>query len=237
MDRKDLHTLWQKAQKKIIENQKLTKMEIEAYIKPRIRKTSLSIKFNLLFYSALALVVIGLLLINCMNYFSNSIILIINVSIIYLSGYILYFGWNGFKEFRDTETGSGKYTTELKKKLNFFNRIYERWLLFIPILTLSLIYSINTMIDNQDGIYKINKPFLYISINLIIFIGIYLMNKVHSNLILADFKKYILDLENEVLEKTLEIDIRRKRYIWVFISITIILIIFFILGLIKSMSL
>jgi len=229
----DLHSLWQKGQKKITENQKLSKMEIEAYIKPRVNKTSRSVKFNIYFYTILAFACVVMLIINCVYYISNPIILTVNAIGILMSSYIVYYGWYSYVQFKGIETGNHDLSSELLKKIDFYYRIYERWMWFIPTITIILIFALNTMVDNQNGTYRINRPWLYAGINLVIYVGIYLLNKVSHTIWLGDIKKYLNDLENQIIESSLKIESRKKKYAWLLVLILMILAAFFVWGIIK----
>jgi hypothetical protein len=234
MEKPDLRKLWQKGQQKITGNQKLSKMEIEAYIKPRVKRSTFGIKFNLIFYTILAFASLIILILNSLFYITDPVILVVNAIGIILSAYIVYYGGYSYKQMRETEGGSGDLSLELQKKIDFYRRIYGKWTWFIPILTLILIFALGSLIDNQDGTYKINKPFIYVIINGVIFFGIYLVNKISHDFWLKDIKSYLQDIENQLMEGTLEIESRKRRFAWLIILIFILLTAMFIWGIIRA---
>jgi hypothetical protein len=234
MEKPDLHKLWQKGQQKIIGNQKLSKMEIEAYIKPRVKRSTFSIKFNLIFYTILAFASLIILVVNSLFYITDPVFLVVNAIGIILSAYIVYYGVYSYQQMRETEGGSGDLSLELQKKIDFYRNIYGKWTWFIPILTLILIFALGTLVDNQDGTYKINNPLLYAGINVVIFLGIYLVNKVSHDFWLKDIKSYLKDIENQLMEGTLEIESRKRRFAWLIFLIFIVLTAMFIWGIIRA---
>jgi len=209
-------------------------MEIEAFIKPRVKKSVIGIKFNLIFYSIIALACFIILLLNSVFYITNPVILMINAIGIMLSAYFVYYGRYSFQQLRETEGGIQDLAVELRKKIDFYNRIYERWTWFIPTVTLILIFSINTLIDNQNGTFKINKPFLFAGINVAIFFGIYLINKITHEFWLKDIKSYLKDIDNQLMEETLDIESRKKKLTWWIFLIFLILTAMFIWGITRA---
>jgi hypothetical protein len=234
MEKPDLHLLWQKGQKKITGNQKLSKMEIETYIKPRVKKSSAVVKINLFFYTIIAFAVFIILALNSIYFITNPVVLTVNAIGMIISAFIIYYGWYSYKQFNGTESGIHDLSVELHNKIEFYSRIYERWMWIIPTLTLLLIFAVGTMIDNENGTYRINKPLLFISINVIIFMGIYLINKVSHLFWLREIKDYLSDVDNQLMEGTLKIESRKKKYFWLIFLVFILLTVFFIGGIIKA---
>jgi hypothetical protein len=230
MNKQDLHRLWQKGQQKITSTQKISKMEIEAYIKPRVKKSSIGIKFNLIFYTLLAFACLIILVLNSFIYITDPVILLINAFGIILSAYIIYYGGYSYQKIRQTEKGTENLSLELQKKIDFYNRIYGKWKWYIPILILILIFAVGSLVDNQDGSYRINKPIFYAIINGVIFFFIYLVNKITHDFWLKEIKSYLQDIGNQLMEGTIEIETRRKKYAWVIFLIIILLTAFFIWG-------
>jgi hypothetical protein len=235
MEKPDLRSLWQKGQQKIIADQNLSKMEIEAYIKPRVKKSSLGVKLNLSFYTIMAFASLLILMINSIFFITNPIIHLINIIGIFISGYFVYYGWYSFRQLKSTESGIRDLSTELRKKIDFYSHIYERWIWFVPTVTLLLIFAVTTLVDHEDGTYRINKPFLIIGINLFIFVGLYLLYKVSHQYWLKDIKDYLNDVDHQLLEGSLEIETRKKKFAWLIVLIVILLSAFLIWGIFMTL--
>lgn len=235
MENQKLHSLWQKGQQQFSRHQNLSKMEIEAYIKPKVKKSSLGIKFNLSFYTIMAIAAFIILAINSIYFITQPIILLFNLTGMIISAFLVYYGWFSYKRFRETESGTEDLSSELRKKIDFYSRIYERWMWFIPTITLVLIFALNTLVDHENGTFKINKPLLFIGINIFIFTGIYLINKVSQRHWLREIKDYLNDLDSQLLEGTLKMESRKKKFAWLLLLIFVILTAFLILGIIMAL--
>jgi hypothetical protein len=76
---------------------------------------------------------------------------------------------------------------------------------------------------------------LFIGVNLFLFIGIYLLNKATHRYWLREIKDYLNDLNLQLLEGTLKIESRKKKYFWLILLVFIILTAFLILGIFMAL--
>lgn len=107
-------------------------------------------------------------------------------------------------------------------------------MLIISISALFLIFGVTTMIDNQDGLYRINNIRLFTGINIGIFLFIYGINKLGSYVSLGYLKTCLKDLRNNILDESVKSERRRKKYLWIFLVLAIILFIKLIMGFLNS---
>ena len=234
MEINNLYEIWEKGNRELFANQKITEDMIEKYLKPRIHKASLNFTFNIIFYSLIQVVCMGLLIVNAIGYRTNPVMLsaifpmMILTAGFFIYGYFLYVRWKGINNF----------TRDLKdlvtQKLHFLKTHYEVWMLILSLSSLFLIFGVTTMIDNQDGLYRINNVRLYMGVNIGIFLFIYGINKLASYIALGYLKTCLKDLRNNILEESVKSELRGKKYRWIFIVLAVAFFITFILGFLKS---
>jgi hypothetical protein len=102
--------------------------------------------------------------------------------------------------------------------------------------TLFLILALNSWIDNDQGTYRINRPVFFTVISCLVIIFIYGSQKIAQLKVVREIRIYLSDIQNEVLEGSHKIEQAKRKYFVFFLILVIILTIFFILGIIKSMS-
>ena len=69
---------------------------------------------------------------------------------------------------------------------------------------------VTTYIDNQNGIYRINKPIVFFGVILMQFIFVYVIIKVSQYPLLKEIRIFLSDLEAQVLEGTQKLTEMKK---------------------------
>jgi len=88
---------------------------------------------------------------------------------------------------------------------------------------------VTTYIDNQNGIYRINKPIVFFGVILMQFIFIYVIIKVSQYPLLKEIKIFLSDLEAQALEGTQNLTETRKhwrRWTTIFVILATLLLLF-----------
>ncbi|MBA7707984.1 hypothetical protein ES703_116871 [subsurface metagenome] len=126
--------------------------------------------------------------------------------------------------------------TAINRKLKVYRRHYEAWMWIGAFSCLFLTFALNTLIDNDQGTYRINRPVFFAVICLLVLFFIYGAQKIAQFVAISQIRVYLEDLQNEVLEGSRQLqEVRRKRLV-VFMIFALILTILFILGIIKAAS-
>jgi hypothetical protein len=133
-----------------------------------------------------------------------------------------------FIKLREINNFSKSIRELLIKKVEFVRFYYEIWLVVISFLVLVLIFAINTFVDSNEGLYKINNPLSYVIIHAFIFGFIYVLNKMTAGIWVKKMKLYLDDLSGQSLDN-IEKDLNQERkrkiiYVLVFLVIAGLLI-------------
>jgi hypothetical protein len=236
MNTNDLIYTWEEGNKKLFDGQEITHTMVEKYLKPRISKTSALLVFNLAFYSLVQLVNISLLAINLVGYRSNPVMLSALIPLLIISIAFLLYGYFSFLKLKEIRNYSETLLTMLKQNLSFIRTYYEIWMIIISFSALILIFGLNSLVDNQEGLYRINKPLYYAVVNIGVFLFIYGTQKLSSTFSTRTLKIYLTDLQNSFLEGSQKMENRRKRFRWLGVILLALLLIAFIFGLFRSLN-
>jgi hypothetical protein len=102
----------------------------------------------------------------------------------------------------------------------------------IPVLS----FAINTFIDNQNGIYRINQPIVFFGVILIQFIFCYVILKVAQYPVLKEIKIFLSDLESQAVEGTQKLVEMKKHWRRWGIIFVIVGILFLLFGIWQAMQ-
>jgi hypothetical protein len=102
----------------------------------------------------------------------------------------------------------------------------------IPILS----FAINSYVDNQDGVYRINQPLVFWGVTLMQFVFGYTIIKVGHYPVVKEIKIFLADLEAQVLDGTQMLaEIKTKWRRWGYILV-IIGLLFLLWGIWKAIQ-
>jgi len=234
MENNDLIQTWEEGNKKLFAGEKLAKNMIEQYLKPRITKSSFPFLFNLVYYFVIQVATIGLLVADIIGYSSNPTMLSALIPMLVLTVGFLVFGYYCFLKYRAISNYAENLVHLLKEQLKFIRIHYETLLVIFSFSVIILIFALGTLVDNQDGTFRINNPLFYAEINIAIFLFTYGMLKLSGFLSTRPLKIYLNDLQNSVLEGTQQLEQRKKRYYWIGIVLILIFIALLILGIFRA---
>ncbi len=226
--------MWQKGSERLFSDKKTDKAMITQYLSEKTLKGNRSIHFNLIFYALIKVANLILLSMNLEGYSNNrSMIWILIAQLAFTIGALVY-GLHVFYRFREINDYSDSLASLIQKQLRFFRRPYEIWLLIASVSAIILMINLNLYIDNDQGTYVIHNKALFAGITLLAFLFIYGSLKAVSLLGLRRLKAYLDDLQAGVLNQSERIERARKRHLWLWIVVFILLTISMVFGLLKA---
>jgi len=236
MENNDLVKIWKEGNQEILKDRKFERSELEAFLKPKASKATLSLNFNILIYMAAQLAAMVLIGFDLYGYRSNPVML--KALILMLIACSSFFGYGVFLLSYIWQINHGDFdlVTSINKKLKVYRSHYEAWMWMGAVSTLFLIFALNSWTDNDQGTYRINRPVIFTVISCLVIIFIYGSQKIAQLKAVREIRAYLSDIQNEVLEGSCQIEQAKRKYFVIFLISVIILTIFFILGIIKSMS-
>jgi hypothetical protein len=235
MENNNLINIWEQ-KKHVPENEKLESEMITQYLKPKVSKVYWTFNFNLVFYLFALLANIVLLSMNLYGYRSNPVMLAVESGLLGLSLLFLGYGFFIFMRIREINNFSKDLRELLQSKIKFLRFHYEIWLIITAVAVWILSFSLNTLVDNQDGFYRINRVGFFVVISLIMLVFIYGVQKLSAEISMRTLKAYLADLEDSYPGRTEKVETIRRKMKLVYLVLGIILTLTCILCILKSMG-
>lgn len=234
MKQDELIQMWKEGNDRMFRDEKTDKEMITQYLNEKTLKGNRSINFNLLFYGAIQIANIILLSLNLAGYQNNSSIIWILIPLLVVTIGILVFSMDLFYKFREINNYSDSLQNLIQKQLWFFRRPYEIWLVLAAVSAIILATNLNMYIDNDNGSYLIHNKVLFVGGTLGVFLFIYGALKITSQLGLRRLKAYLFDLQQGALDQSKRLEQTRRRYLWLWIAVFIILLCSMVFGLLTA---
>jgi hypothetical protein len=236
MKQDELITLWEEGNKMFVNEYKIDQAMIEKYLKGRALKGSLHIKFTIVFYWFIQVANLILLSLNLAGYMKNPAMVRILIPQGILTIGIMVYGMDIFYRLKEINNYSQSIHQLIVKQLRFFKRPYEIWLVLTSLSAIILMMNVNFYIDMDHGEYHIYHKALFVSVTLVAFLFIYGTQKITFLKGIRSLKGYLQDLESGTLEQSKRLIEFRKRFIWLYILIFLLLTISLIFGIIRAVG-
>jgi hypothetical protein len=234
MENNGLIKIWKEGNQEILKNRRFERSELEAFLKPKISKSSFSLTFNIFVYMAAQVAAMVLLGFDLYGYRSNPVML--KVMIPMLIGCSSFFGYGVFllSCIWQINHGNLDLVTAVNRKLKVYRKHYEAWMWIGAVSSLFLIFALGTLVDNDAGTFRINRPVFFTVLCLLVILFIYGVQKIAQFFTLRQIRFYLEDLQNDALEKSSRLEKEKRKYMVFILILTLILTITFIWGIIKS---
>ncbi|MCK4747848.1 MAG: hypothetical protein KAT15_12450 [Bacteroidales bacterium] len=234
MKKDDLINIWQEGNDQLFREKKTDKKMITQYLSEKTLKGTRSINFNILFYGVVQIANIILLSMNLSGYISNPAMIWILIPQLAVTIGILVYGIDIFYKLREINNYSESLSSLIGKQLRFFQKPYEIWLLLSSISALILITNVNLFVDNDNGTYAINNKLMFVGVSLAALLFIYGSQKVASTRSLRSLRAYLNDLQNGVLDQSQHLERSKKKYIWLWVVIFLLLTASMVVGILTA---
>lgn len=235
MENNNFINIWEQ-NKHVPENEKFESTMITNYLKPKVSKVSWTFSFNLIFYLLALLASIVILSMNLYGYRTNPVMLAVELGLLFLSLIFLGYGVFIFMKIREINNFSKDLHELLVSKLKFLRFHYEIWLIITAIVVYILSFALNTLVDNQDGFYRINKVGFFVVISVAMLVFIYAVQKISAEVSLHNLKVFLTVLETSDMTQTENIEQKKRKLRWIYLAAIILLTAMLILGVVKMLS-
>jgi len=236
MENNNLINIWKEGNQEILKNRRFEMSELEAFLKPKVSKAALSLNLNIFVYMAAQLAAMILIGFDLYGYRSNPVMLKVLIPMFIVSSSFFGYGVFLLNYIWQISHGNFDLITAINRKLKAYGTHYEVWMWIGAVSSLFLIFALNTLIDNDQGTYRINRPIFFAVISLSVLLFIYGVQKIAQFMAVREIKVYLTDLQNELLEGSQRLEKAKRRYRIITVILVIIFTILFILGLIKATS-
>ena len=205
MEEKDIIKIWKKGFDKSYNDKPITMETIENIVKLRSGKVARNIKWNLYFSLA---------------FYIGGIFLTAYTSVLYKSH--LYLKWvlpacffilimlliqNIFllKNYKELKSLDISLRERVSGIIRYFRGTYSLWQLFYPLGVIILTVCVTLLVDYQNGIFRINHPFEFLAVLVIMYAFIYFPLQYTRNVYLEDLENCLKNMDEQEyssIEKT-----------------------------------
>lgn len=236
MKKDELIQMWKEGSEQMFSDKQTDKDMITQYLQEKTLKGNRGIHFNLIFYGALQLANIVLISMNLAGYQNNASLIWVLISLLVISIGTLIFSLDVYYKFKKINNYSDSLQSLIQQQLWFYRRPYEIFLILASLSAIILMTNINLYIDNDNGTYIINNKLMFVGITVAAFLFIYLAQKATSLLSLRSLKAYLSDLQQGVLDQSQLIERKKKRFLWLWLTLFVVLTAVLILGILKAVA-
>ena len=236
MENNNFINIWEQ-KKHVPENEKFENTMITNYLKPKLSKVSWTFNFNLITYLLALLASIVMLSMNLYGYRTNPVMLTVESGLLFLSLLFLGYGVFIFMKIREINNFSKTLHELLEAKIKFLRFHYEIWLIITAVVVWILSFALNTLVDNQDGFYRINKVGFFVAVSVAMLVFIYAVQKISTEVSINNLKAFLADLKTSDVNQTENFEQKKRKLRWIYIAAFILLTLILILGVLKMLSL
>lgn len=190
----------------------MSREQIVKALRPRVGRTTLTLKMMLWTYLVALLATLLLQGVNLAGYRSNPTMMTVQVIVTVLAVGSTAFGIHLMGQMGRLDKMDENLADAVKGRLAFLRGKYEVWMWVCAATLLMLSWALNTMIDNQDGVFRINKPWLVCGLGLVMFFGGYAALKGAHVPVLRELRAVLEDLEAQLLGRTRAVDEFKLRW-------------------------
>jgi uncharacterized membrane protein (DUF485 family) len=209
-DDKLIERLWAKRK----EEPKMTREEISNLLRPRVGGFSRTLKMYVWMYLGVLLATLVLQGVNLAGYITNATMLTVQIAVTVAAiGFALY-GIYLMGEARHLDRMDESLGEAVQRRLAFFRGKYEWWLWACAASLLLLNWAVGTMVDNDEGNFRINKPLFFTGINAVMFFGMYGILRLAHLPFVREMRAVLDDLDAQMTDRTRELDDWKIRWKW-----------------------
>ena len=192
------------------EEHEMTRTELETLLGPHVRKSTTG--WNVMAWTWIAFIAATLVCegMNIYAFRGDSLILSIGVTATLLTLAILAYGIRMMRRAAAIDEADESLVIKLRRKLRFQRADFEAWHWMVALTFVFLSLAVSTLLDIEDGTYRINKPVVFAGILVAQLLFGYGAVKLGHYPFVRESRAILSDLENQVLSGT-ELILERKK--------------------------
>ena len=118
----------------------------------------------------------------------------------------------------------------LRRRITFYRTNSTTWMWLAALSLAALGFAINSLIDNVDGTYRINKPLVFVGVQVAMVLFLVASFHVAHEPILGELRAALGDLEDQVLDRTRRVERDQARWKSLRIALVVALAVLLALG-------
>lgn len=203
----ELKAIWARAAPEKL----LSRAEIERLLRPTARRTGWSIEFLAWTHVAMLAITVLLSLANLPGYRNNTTMLAVEGLLGLIAAIFCATSLRLVAGLRRIARVDQSLIETVEQRLSFVERAYEPWLIMASATPWLLTLGITTLIDNQDGSYRVNHPWEFVAITATMFGITYASLRSATVHVVRDHRAILRDLRDQTLEATDALELAHAR--------------------------
>ncbi|MCP3917226.1 MAG: hypothetical protein GY711_16885 [bacterium] len=118
----------------------------------------------------------------------------------------------------------------LRRRVDFYSRNATTWMWCAALSLVVFAFAISSLIDNVDGTYRINKPLVFIGVQVAMVLFLVAGFRIAHEPVLSELRAVLGDLEDQVLDRTKSLDQDQARWRNWRIALVVVLALLLALG-------
>jgi len=219
MNKDIIQDIWEKGKSS---KKEVNMKDFEQALRPSIRRQTFSLKLFIWIWLCVIFTTMVLGGMNIEAYSMNPAMLFTELAVTITAMIFGFYGIHLLSELKIINRAEENLISMLKRRLRFYRSKYEIWNFMMAAMIPLLSFVVTTYMDNQEGVYRINKPFVFGGVTLSQLIFGYIIIKISHYPILKEIKIYLADLEAQIWDGTQMLTAMKKRWrFWSFIFVII----------------
>lgn len=207
----------------------MTREEIARLLAPRIDRGVLPLRISLGSYLAIAVVALVVEGANLAGYAANPLLRWLHAGALALLFGIVAYGVALAGEIGALSRRDEPLLDAVRRRLAFYRTRYEVWLWAAALATGILVFAVNSLVDNEGGVYRVNRPLVYGAVQLGVVLFVYAALKSATLPAVRELRAALADLESQLLEQSSRLDRHRgrdraSRLAWVLLALLVLLL-------------
>ena len=118
----------------------------------------------------------------------------------------------------------------LRRRMAFYSTNSTTWMWLAALSFVALGFALNSLIDNVGGTYRINKPLVFVGVQVAMVLFLVASFRIAHEPILGELRAVVGDLEDQVLDRTKRLDQDQARWRRWRIALAVVLALLLVLG-------
>ena len=185
--------------------------QLTALLEPRVERGSRNLLHLVWTFLAVQMATLILGGANLVGYRSNPVMLAVEAGVVLAALGFAAYGVNLHGKVRRLERMDETLESALRRRLAFFSSYASTWMWIAAFSLVVFTFALNSLIDNADGNYPINKPAVFVGVQVAMVLGLvvsfYLAQEPRSR----ELRAVLADLEAQVVDRTEAVDRELER--------------------------
>jgi hypothetical protein len=227
-----LQEIWDKGRKE----PKMSKAEIQALLRPQVRKNAFGLYFLIWIYLAFVAVTLVCEGMAIYAFRVNPVMLAVHSGAALLTLGFLGYGVYLVGELAAMERGDESLVSVLRRRVRFHRTKYDIWLWMLSLTLVFLSFAVSTLADCEGGRYQINRPHIFAGVTIAQFLFAYVIFRIGHYPLVRELKAILSDLEHQVTTGTERIKVLKRSWRLWSVVLAILGTVLLILGILRAVS-